>query len=756
MVDDPSALGEPLKRVVADLAEIEQYSVNAINEVHGVCSAQMTNIHQDSVKWRDQYEGGEDAPRSEYYSGTADTYPNITFKHCDTAAAKSMAMLFPSSDFFENAPADMDSRASATIAKQTLLHFLQRGDFVPKIEPGIENVCVDGTVIVQNMWTYKLSKKRVRTVEPKTGDLDRMKQTPISDGQMRQDVELQVTDDYPDIEIIDLQNFFVPDSTVDSIGQLDFLGKRFWTTLRGLRRDSVKIVETNDGEFVKVGIYENTDLLPQTQPPVTASQNTKDESVDGVQAMPATLANLSVKVEVLEYYFTNAEDFFESYEGEGDWRDYLIDKWDFDELEVDGGLIVTVANGQVPIRFAPMVDLNGDLEKMFVLGRWIPKRGSLFGIGIPEMIREYQLEACAQDNQALDNLSYQISKHFFYDDSIGLDPADFGTVRPGMGTPITSMIPGADISNMLHENVPQPLPNDFWSWRTSLRREVEEIDGITDIMMGGSSSNEATATEVSARTTASEVRFLRRVKYLERNLIAKLLQNFWDLIDDLVDETLAITIMSKNGDRILSEVKRSQLMGSYIFKPVGAREMQDKFLKSQQMITMLNNPELLRYHDVPAVLSSFYENLGFHNPGKFVKDPMRRRPMLDVEMQWKAFMLGQPVEVTGDETMEEHDEAIRAHGETFLKDFLPALINGGVVPAAEGEMIKDLAMQNVETHARWIEQKQQEQAEQERMMALEQTLKAGGNQNAIAPSTSAQVNAASGQFPGPVPASVGA
>jgi len=228
------------------------------------------------------------------------------------------------------------------------------------------------------------------------------------------------------------------------------------------------------------------------------------------------------------------------------------------------------------------------------------------------------------------------------------------------------------------------------------------------------------------------------------------------MIDDFVDDNIAIRVAGSHGEDVIEVVRRSNIMGSFKFLPIGAREVQDKYLKGQQMITMLNNPALLPYHDVPVVLREYYDIIGITGSKRFVNDPRVMHRMPSVEFQWSTFMLGYPVPVTGKESIEEHQEAIKMNGETFLGNMLPELARVKGLSEEEIEVIVGNVKRNISEHQWFLQQKQ---AEQERIqqMALAEEAKRRGNGPSMEPSADTrQVQAASGQFPGPLPSATGA
>jgi len=682
--------------------KVDAWIAQAVVQCFEECKTECQPYHDKIQEARDQYTGGDKAPRRQSYSGLADLYPNITAEACDGLWGVSMGALFPngSTDFFEPAGEDRQSILRAPVVKKAMQHFLRICDFMPEASLWIRDSIIDGTAVMKIGWDY-----RVARVEQPTRRKAR-ERTKISEGVTEEpEPEFRkkwaVVADKPYLENSDVLDFFIPNAKAKDIDDLDYAGIRFSVTRRDLQVGEMQEVpDPRTKKSVLTGRYRNVDQVPKSAQAASAKET----------RIPLPFTE---DVSCLQFFFRDLEGLFAEASDELDWKGRLTDHWGFDDEDLEGGAAVTVAADMVPIAIDPMQDAQARLSSVFVINRWLPEKDCFFGQPVPQLIRSEQIELAALRNQGLDVVTAMLNKRWLVSSFVTIDEGELRRRRPNQLITVDNPM-AVPLSEAIREDVPSGIPGEFWSSEAAVRRDAERRTGAADIVLGMPAQSGTTATEVTARSQGAYARFEAIARLMEWKAVTPLLASLYALIRRDVAPSFMIRVMGERGIWFTKLVRKEQLWGAYRWIPTGVREMTSRFIRSQQMLQLLQNPIAAPYLNMPMALRKFVSALGDPDADQMVTDTDTPYRMMAIEDQWTVFLQGQEVSVSGRESDEEHQEAIAANA-LFMREVLPALER----ETGELELVEDikrLVAQNIKDHE-WHQKQKAAMMQQAAMMS---------------------------------------
>ena len=191
------------------------------------------------------------------------------------------------------------------------------------------------------------------------------------------------------------------------------------------------------------------------------------------------------------------------------WGDFILDGRRY------ANYVCVVANNDTVIRFEPNPYDSG--LKPFVFTGFIPIPNEIYGIGAIEKSLGLQHAINTLTNQKLDVINLSINSPFTYliNDDV-FDPETMVT-RPGALIPVKS-----------HDTLrPIQYLNNFtvaFNEISDLKAEVQEATGALKYFTGGDSSQNRTATEVSALITGGTQKFSYFLSHLEHASLLPILK----------------------------------------------------------------------------------------------------------------------------------------------------------------------------------------------------------------------------------------
>ena len=737
----------------------------AIDDIHTGCAEVCGEHHEKAKTHWSQYLGDENAPRSENYLGYAKLYPNITADTADATVAKYLAGLFPADiDFFDVRARTVRSLAKRPAVKKVLSHYFTRMRFILSIAEWLRHAVVTGTGIMQCSWLYEVAKEEVYKAADEEGGTDepslmrralRVFSRFIERREpSRIEYEWAVLEDRPHLENVLLQNFFVPDVEVTDLDDLDYCGRVLWVSRRQILEDEIREIEDPDtDELVEVGKYRNVELVP-TRPGKRKAAASDDAAAkeDVVGSYLYGHLPMTQPIELVEYHVRDVRALFDGCE-EG-WRSRLRSFWGFTKEQFDGGAVFTIADDMVPIRVEPMADPRARLSTVFVLQRFKDRKNSLFGMGLPESIRDDQIELAALHNQILDWISKMLRRRTFYDSSLALHEERLKRRKHDDFIGV-DRAEGGSLQDLIWEEQIPPVPPDAFRYCFDLERRIKDRTHTQDPTMGRPVSKRMTATETSEISEGADVLFGQEIRLFESGGIVSVLENVYRWVRRRMTTALAIQIAGQYGAEI-EEVQPEDIWGDFEFYLTGAREAANRFLRTQQLILLGQNPAVAQALRLPKYVARILSILGEANAEDMVFDPDSPPRMLALQKQWSTFLQGEFVDVTAQETMAEHQEAIAKHESIFLGLILPQFEQMGA-DERRVEAAHKAVQKNIEDHKHFMQKFQEEQEQMMEMMAAKQA--GGGNGKGLGalrelpapPGMNEEVGAPAGSRPGVLP-----
>jgi hypothetical protein len=443
--------------------------------------------------------------------------------------------------------------------------------------------------------------------------------------------------------------------------------------------------------------------------PSTGEDNAGDAYLAGELPMTQSIENVEYVIRDLRALFDGCK---------AKWMRHLKDEWAWENNDIDGGAIVTVSDEAVPIRIEPMADPSGRPSSVYTVQAFKPKKLQLFGGGIPEKVREEQIELAAIRNQIIDGTSKQIRRRTYYNRSADLPLAQLKKREHDQMVPVDAL-EGGSISDLIQEENVLPVPRDAYEYAAPLEQDIRDRSHVQDMTMGRPASKRMSATETSQVAEGADMVSTQEIRRFEMGGLVRALENTYRSVRRRTTKPLAVRVAGEDGAQI-EEIDPEKLWGDFDFVLTGAWETSNRFLRLNQMIQLMQNPEVMQYMNAPKITKRFLTLLGEPDPSDLVADPNKPSRMLEIDRQWSVFIQGEEVEVTGRETMGEHEEAIRRHTDQFLAHTIPAMLEAGhdekKVAAAQ-----KACERNIADHQFYVERHEQEMEQ----MALAMAAKGG-------------------------------
>lgn len=744
------------------LHPVDAWISQAIDDIHGGCAEVCAEHHEKAKKHWSQYLGDDDAPRSDGYQGYARLYPNATADTTDATVAKYLSGLFPADvDFFDVRARTARSLSKRPAVKKVLSHYFARMGFLLSIAEWLRHAVVTGTGIMQCSWLYEVAKEEIYAAEEEGAEpsfiqrglrvLSRFIQRREPS---RTKYEWAVLEDRPHLENVMLGDFFVPDIQVTDLDDVDYCGRILWLTRRQIEQDEVREVQDPDTEKpVEVGKFRNVDLVPER--PGKRKSAASDEALGREDVVGGYLYGhlpMTMPIQLTEYHVCDVRALFDGCK-EG-WRSRLRSFWRFREEQFDGGAIFTIADEVVPIRIEPMADPRARLSTVFVLQRFKDRKDQLFGMGLPEAIRDDQIQLAAVHNQIQDWISEQLRRRTFYDDQVDLSQERLKYRKHNDFIPVRLKQGGSIHDHLWQEQIP-PVPPDAFHFAFELERRIKNRTHTQDPTMGRPVSKRMTATETSEIAEGADLLFSQEIRLFESGGIVRILENVYRWTRRRMTTPLAIQIAGQYGAEI-EEIEPEDIWGDFDFYLIGAREATNRFLRTQQLILLGQNPAVAQALRLPKYVARILSILGEANAEDMVFDPDSPPRMMALQKQWSTFLQGEHVEVTAQETMAEHQEAIEKHEAIFKGLILPGMANMGADERRIEAAMKAVD-KNIDDHKHFLRKMAEEQQRMMEMLAAKQAGGANGSglgalrELAVPPGTNSEVGAPGVSRPGVLP-----
>lgn len=354
----------------------------------------------------------------------------------------------------------------------------------------------------------------------------------------------------PVVEVISPEDFFI-DPKATEIANAQFVIHRKWKTFGELR------------ELEQAGVYKNVDSVKEwidrdrehhrantENAERYAAAGTTDPAVTSLASDKEQLARK--ELEVFEWWGLLDLD------GEGYQEPYLV--------EVCGESILRMEKNPYGHEQAPFEVLRPMLDPF-----------KFTGIGMPELVGEFQQVKTALMRQTLDNISFQNNGAWLVNRNAGVDMNALLHPRPGMIVR-TNIVQGAV----------QPLAPS--SLQSMPLHAIELVDSMMQKRTGVTSYNQGldanslnkTATGITKIMNASQQRIELIARVMAETGIKPLYQKMLSLDQQFIDQTIVIRVFNQP-----IEISPDDLAGEFdVVVDVGGATGQDE-MRSQQMMMLI-------------------------------------------------------------------------------------------------------------------------------------------------------------------------
>ena len=259
------------------------------------------------------------------------------------------------------------------------------------------------------------------------------------------------------------------------------------------------------------------------------------------------------------------------------------------------------------------------------------------GIGIAELVGEFQQTKTALMRQMLDNLSFQNNQMWEVDENAGVDIQSLINPRPG-GVVFTNFL-----GKGFREITPQPLGSAPLQMMEFIQTQLEQRSGVTRYNQGlDARSLNKTATGISAIMNASAQR-IQLIAQIMSDSIRRLYKMMLELNQQFIDQEMVVRIFNE-----ALEISPDDLAGNFdvqvdIGGATGKEETRvEQMLSILQYVTLLIQIGVMSPQNVHEAVKKIMELWGWKDYESYLTDPQEREQLMAVMQQ--IAQLGQMVQ----------------------------------------------------------------------------------------------------------------
>jgi len=363
------------------------------------------------------------------------------------------------------------------------------------MEDAVKSQLMYGTAIIKVFW--------------KTETAEVVKKEPVDETFPEEEVE-ETTFDGPEIELIDLYDFFWDPRAID-IESSRWVAHRMY---RGL--DHLK-------ELQKQGVYKNISLLENAAIVSDDDQKAQRRGVLGV-AVPDSLEANEEGKQMIE----------------------LIEYWENDR-------VVTVANRSIVVRDEPNPYRHGKKPFVRIVDQSVPHE--FLGIGELEPIETLQYELNDRRNQRMDNITLALNRMWKVKNGANVDEDELVSDAGG--------VVHTDDINGVEPLIMPDVTGSSYNEETLIKGDIQQTTGVSDFTRGVGSDALAndTATGISLIQEAGNARFRLKIRNLEYG-IEEIGRMMVSLNEQFLTEEKVIRIMGDEGFE-WTTIKPDDLRGNF-------------------------------------------------------------------------------------------------------------------------------------------------------------------------------------------------
>ena len=266
------------------------------------------------------------------------------------------------------------------------------------------------------------------------------------------------------------------------------------------------------------------------------------------------------------------------------------------------------------------------------------------GIGIAELVGEFQRVKTAIWRQTLDNMSFQNNQMWEVDENAGVDVDSLMRPRPG----------GVVFTNMLGRGfkpiTPPPLGNAPLQMMEMIQSQLEQRSGVTRYNQGlDASTLNKTAHGISAIMGASQQR-LELIALIMADSVRRIYKMMLELNQQFIDQSLVIRVFNEP-----LEISPDDLAGNFdVQVDIGGATGKEE-TEVQRLLSILQNSMLLlrigvmRPQNVHDLVAKIMEIWGWRDGDKYLSDPQEsealRSVLQRIALLGEAVRLGQMPQV---------------------------------------------------------------------------------------------------------------
>lgn len=302
--------------------------------------------------------------------------------------------------------------------------------------------------------------------------------------------------------------------------------------------------------------------------------------------------------------------------------------WEFH----DGYKVVTVLDRVLPVREIENPAWHGDMPFHIYRPSEVPHEFA--GIGAIEPARYLQYEMDLLRSQRRDQASLALTPAYAYQDGT-IDPAHLqispGALIPTLGEP----------RDLLHKVQLGDVPQSGYMEEDRIRADIERATGLSDLVMGGASAQDGTATGAQLQLAAANVRIQNMTWRFESEVIEGVMNHWVELNQQHILERrprpVEVPAPGEPDQRWQWQVEHigpEELAGQMLFRVLGGSTSPDNVPQdrsdAQAWAGLFGNPQ----YDQRAVAARVAEKLGERHPEAMLAPENFVPPeTLDIAMQ---------------------------------------------------------------------------------------------------------------------------
>jgi hypothetical protein len=302
-----------------------------------------------------------------------------------------------------------------------------------------------------------------------------------------------------------------------------------------------------------------------------------------------------------------------------------LEYWDKDKIYVIGARKVILKEENNP--FAGLLP--------FIMARYVPVQHELYGIGVPEMAKDLQVELNSVRNQRMDNVNLIINRMFVANKYADID-FDQLVSYPG------NVIMTNDVAAIQPLDT-RDITKSAYQEEEVIKRDIDNAVGEYEYSRGAPPQRKETATGIVKLQQASNVRFDTIIKMLEFTVIRHLAKMFlWLDYQFLPKEDMKLILGDEDYDKFKAEDFYNQdpdvMLKQYHFQPMGSSTTALKEVRIQQIMQaykLFNQDPMIQQHELRKMVIDVLE---LKNEDKLLKSPEQMEQEKQAAMQQQMAM----------------------------------------------------------------------------------------------------------------------